>query len=333
MPKLLEKHSKPVAEHVFAAALWDILRWGVPTLVTWITAHIASLSGWPLPLIILLGAAVFALVSAGIRRLIPSTRKPHQELSTTEEEIDFSPSPSEKLRNEKDAVDEALIRSRSEAASLDEQLKAVQGQLQAHEQLIGTAIDDKAAIKDLVIVCIVRTRIETEGGDPHIALTFYILNMSLRPVSVESVEGSIRFTETDNYLRDRTLLREPITLSDKDNSAKDIPFRETGSFTIYQPLTERNINSMAPAGALLWLSDLEITIKAEGCDPVRIPSGPAFIGKNRDWPSERAESYFIYRDTVRAEAKLRTVEAERDALKQLVGQQPQKALTEGSEKK
>jgi hypothetical protein len=193
------------------------------------------------------------------------------------------------------------------------------------KQVDRLTIADKNAIKDLVMVCRVRSRTEIEGGDPHIALIFHILNMSLRPVSVEGVEGTIRFTETANYLRERTLLREPITLSDKDNSAKDIPFRETGSFTVYQPLTERNVSSLARESARLW-PDLTITIKADGCDPVKIPSGPVYIEKNDDWSSDRVESYFIYRDAVRAEAKLRELEAERDTLKELVEKQPQKAL-------
>lgn len=194
-------------------------------------------------------------------------------------------------------------------------------------------IADKSRIKDLVMVCIVSCRTEIEGGDPHAALTFHLLNMSLYPVSVEGVQGSIRFTETANYLRDRTLLREPITLRDKDNFAKHIPFRETRSFTIYQPLTESNIKHLGAKDALFWLSDLTITIKGDEFEAVVIPSGTPYIEKDRDWHASNPESYFIYRDTVRAEAAIRLVEAERDALKQLVGQQPQKALPEGSEKK
>jgi hypothetical protein len=194
-------------------------------------------------------------------------------------------------------------------------------------------IADKSKIRDLVMVCIVSCRTEIEGGDPHAALTFHLLNMSLYPVSVEGVQGSIRFTETANYLRDRTLLREPITLPGKENFAKHIPFRETRSFTIYQPLTESNIKHLGGQDAQFWLSDLTITIKGEDFDPVTITTGTPYVQKDRDWSASNPESYFIYRDTVRAEAKLRTLEAERDALKELVEKQPQKALPEGSEKK
>ncbi|HMH43029.1 MAG TPA: hypothetical protein VK557_06065 [Pyrinomonadaceae bacterium] len=238
----------------------------------------------------------------------------------TAQEIDFSPSPNEKLLSEKQSLEEALIRRRSEITNLEGQLKTSQDQLQAHGRLIETAIDDKAAIKDLVMVCIVRCSTEIDEGDSHVAFTFHVLNMSLYPVSVESVQGLIKFSRTLNPARKRIPLRMPRSDGITNNLAQHIPFRQTGSFTICQPLTPENALFVGALEGLFWLSDLTITITGDEFETFVIPSGTVYVEKDRDWYANNPESYFIYRDTVRAEAKLRRVEAERDGLRDLSNQ-------------
>ncbi len=306
MAKLLEKHSKRVAEHMVAAFLWDTLRGGVPILMTWITTHLAALRGWALPYVILVGAAVFALVSIGMRRFGSPAREPHQELSTTEQEIDFSPSAIEELLSEKQSLEEALTRRSAEVASLAKQLEAVQDRLVSHEQLIRTAVDDKATIKDLVMVCSIEPLKVTDKGAVHLEFRWVFLSMALYDVSIPSIAGFITFHK--NGANKGIPFRIAPTLEEKV-AAQNRAFRTEGCFIIQQDfqssLEADDVLDSSP-DSYYDFSNLIVNLTGDGFE-TRLNTNYR-VKKNEQW-LPRGNCDFIYACLAERDAKIAKLEA------------------------
>lgn len=92
MAKLLRGHSRPIAQNLIAAAIYEFLRSGVPALVTWWAAYKASLTpGWSTPWIILLGAIVFLAISAAMRVLLDSRARPNTSTDTPDQSCPDKP--------------------------------------------------------------------------------------------------------------------------------------------------------------------------------------------------------------------------------------------------
>ena len=71
-----------------------------------------------------------------------------------------------------------------------------------------TKIEDKNRLDDLVTLCLVRYQKIQEGHAPaHIEFVFQILNMSLLPVSVESLDGHVTYHIDGELYSAKLLLR------------------------------------------------------------------------------------------------------------------------------
>jgi hypothetical protein len=68
------QRAESFAINLTSTAFWEIFLRGIPAIVTWYAAHQASIQGWALPWVILLGCAVFLLLSVGIHYLVRTFR-------------------------------------------------------------------------------------------------------------------------------------------------------------------------------------------------------------------------------------------------------------------
>jgi hypothetical protein len=191
------------------------------------------------------------------------------------------------------------------------------------KQIHQTRIDDKSAIKELVKVCMVKcdTSIIENGPPPYIDFDFRILSLSLHRVSIKSVDGYITFQKdaTGNSIE---LIGTPRL--QQESHAENLAFRATdGWVRIRQPL-DLNQAPWVKSGldhSVFYFHHLNIMVEGDGFEPVRLDVDK--VQKRIPYWAQD-ECGFLYATVAESEAKIRTVEAERDALKELVGKQPQR---------
>lgn len=155
-----------------------------------------------------------------------------------------------------------------------------------------TKIEDKNQIDDLVIVCGVRYQKVQEGHAPaHIEFVLSILNMSLIPVSVESLEGHITYFIDGEFYSAKL----PPTLERKEK-ASNLGFRRPGWFKVQQDFkTEGEANYLlsAPSGTTLFqFNSLKIRVIGEDCSMILNTSNVSFMKKDSEW-NQRDEIDFV----------------------------------------
>jgi hypothetical protein len=155
-----------------------------------------------------------------------------------------------------------------------------------------TKIDDKDQIDDLVIVCGVRYQEHKEGNAPeHIEFVFCILNMSLIPVSVESVDGDITYFIDGEFYSAKL----PPTLELKLN-ASNLGFRQPGWFKVQQDFkTEgeaKHLLNAPPDTTLFQFNALTIRVVGEDCSMILNTSNISFKKRDCQW-LQREEIDFV----------------------------------------
>jgi hypothetical protein len=146
-----------------------------------------------------------------------------------------------------------------------------------------TKIEDKNQIGDLVVVCGVRYQKVQEGQAPaHIEFVIRILNMSLIPVSVESIDGQITYFIDGEFYSAKL----PPTLELKEN-ASNLGFRQPGWFKVQQDFkTEGEANHLLnapPDSTLFQLNSLKIQVSGEDCSMILNTSNVSFKKEDRQW--------------------------------------------------
>lgn len=160
------------------------------------------------------------------------------------------------------------------------------------KQLHRTKIEDKSQLDGSVIVCGVRYQEHQEGNAPaHIEFVFSILNMSLFPVSVDSVDGHITyFIDAEFYTA-----KLPPTLELKQN-ASNLAFRQPGWFKVQQDFkTEGEANHLLnapPNTTLFQFNSLKIRVVGQDCSVTLNTSNVSFMKRDRQW-LQRDEIDFV----------------------------------------
>jgi hypothetical protein len=186
-----------------------------------------------------------------------------------------------------------------------------------------TKIEDKNQIGHLVIVCGVRYQKVQEGHAPaHIEFVFCILNMSLIPVSVESIDGHITYFIDGEFYSAKL----PPTLELKEN-ASNLGFRQPGWFKIQQDFKtegEANLLLNAPHDTTLFqFNSLKIRVSAEDCSMTLDTSHVSFKKRDNQW-TQSDEIAFVSAEEQRkiiesSDAALREIaRMDREAVEQVV---------------
>ncbi|MDX6612933.1 MAG: hypothetical protein QOD75_2119 [Blastocatellia bacterium] len=171
------------------------------------------------------------------------------------------------------------------------------------KRLHQTKIEDKSQIDDLVIVCGVRYQKHQEGNaPPHIEFVFCILNMSLIPVSVESIEGQITYYIDGEFYEAKL----PPTLELKHNASR-LGFRQTGWFKVQQDFkTEKEENHLLnapPDTTLFQFNALKIQVTWEDCSMTLNTSNVSFKKRDNQW-LQRDEIDFVLASGAKEQRKI-----------------------------
>jgi hypothetical protein len=160
------------------------------------------------------------------------------------------------------------------------------------KRLHQTKIEDKNQIDDLVIVCGIRYQEHQEGNAPaHIEFVFCVLNMSLIPVSVESVEGHITYFIDGEFYSAKL----PPTLELEQN-ASNLGFRQPGWFKVQQDFkTEgeaKHLLNAPPDTTLFQFSAIKIRVVGEDCSMTLNTANISVKKKDSQW-LQREEIDFV----------------------------------------
>jgi energy-coupling factor transporter transmembrane protein EcfT len=175
------------------------------------------------------------------------------------------------------------------------------------KRLHQTKIDDRSAIKELVKVCFVRCEPHINVKDEeqqYVDFRFCILNLSLFPVSVESISGGITFLKENSS--DAMSLDWELKLLDK---VLALPFRADRCFMLRQFLAPQDVAPVDSGSdrSTFYLYNLNIMITGEGFESVRLDV-PAQVQKGKPWIAS-GECEFVFASIAEAEAKIRDLEA------------------------
>jgi len=182
-------------------------------------------------------------------------------------------------------------------------------------QLHQTRINDKNMITDLVKVCRIGCNLHvdpTEGDDrQYVDFDFWFLNLSLVPVSIESINGAITFmkeTSSDAIPLDWELKLE------NNSGALNRPFRADGRFRLRQFLAPYDVTTVASGSdqSRFYFHNLNIMITGDGVAGVRLAI-PDFVWKGKPWIAN-AECDFVFSSIAEAEAKIRDLETVNESL-------------------
>jgi len=146
MPQnLLHGHSRPIAQNLVASGVYDFIRQGVATLVTWLAIHQTSVTpGWSVPWAILIGAIVFLCFSIAMRLLLRD-RSSHNHPGEQDEERRVYMSPEEKqaLLDERKTANDNYLKIKTEHTPCERTISNLQSQvrrLQERDQTSGIQI-------------------------------------------------------------------------------------------------------------------------------------------------------------------------------------------------
>jgi hypothetical protein len=174
------------------------------------------------------------------------------------------------------------------------------------KQLHQTKIDDKSAIKDLVMVCSIEPGKVTDKGAVHLEFRWVILNMSLYGVSVPSIAGFIAFHK--NGVLKGYRFRIPPSLEDKD-AAVDRAYRKEGCFIIRQDfqssLEADDVLDSSP-DSYYDFSNLVVALTGDGFETHLNTN--YHVKKNEQW-LPRGDCDFIYACLAERDAKIAKLEA------------------------
>jgi hypothetical protein len=181
------------------------------------------------------------------------------------------------------------------------------------KQLHQTKIDDKSAIKDLVKVCVVKceTNIIKGGPPPYVDFGFWILSLSLHPVSVKSVNGYITFQKDATG---DSIELEGVPKISPESRATNLAFRTDGWFRIRQPLDKNQVDWVESGSdqSLFYFHNLNIMVEGNGFEPVRLDVEK--VQKRIPYWAQDA-CKFVYATVAEATAKIRELEGEKLSLK------------------
>jgi hypothetical protein len=161
------------------------------------------------------------------------------------------------------------------------------------QQLHQTKIADKDQIGHLVIVCAVRYQKVQEGHAPaHIEFVFCILNMSLYPMSVESIDGHITYFIDGEFYPAKLL--PTLELKEK---ASNLGFRQPGWFKVQQDFkTEGEADLMLnalPDTTLFQFNSLNVKVSGGGSSMFLNTSNVSFRKRDNQW-NQSDEMDFIF---------------------------------------
>jgi hypothetical protein len=201
------------------------------------------------------------------------------------------------------------------------------------KRLHQTKIDDKSVIKDMVKVCGVNCELQLEGDEPHVSFVVCFVNLSLFPISVESVTGFMTY-QKDGC--DETVGFEyPPKLTYNDH-ALSRGFRDTGGWLrIRQNLAPWEIARTANGSkeSVFYFHKLDIWITGDGFEPVRLDVDR--VQKGISWVARHMtnECDFVYARIAETKAKFLELETERDSLKSQLDElkEPEKQAKKSSE--
>jgi Na+-transporting methylmalonyl-CoA/oxaloacetate decarboxylase gamma subunit len=214
---------------------------------------------------------------------------------------------------QKQGIEDALIQSRAMIGNLEQKLNVVQckaddlrDQLASHAPLLKTAVDDKAAIEDLVMVCSIEPRTEKDKGPLHLEFRWVFLNMALYEVSVLSIAGFITFHK--NGAVKGIPFRIAPTLENNE-AARNRAFRKEGCFIIQQDfqssLEADEVLNSSP-DTYYDFSNLIVTLTGDGFE-TRLNTNYR-VKKNEQW-LPRGNCDFIYACLAERDAKIAKLEA------------------------
>jgi len=176
------------------------------------------------------------------------------------------------------------------------------------KRLHQTKIDDRNAMRDLVIVCGIQYRRIAEGREPaHVVFAFVVLNISLHDVSVVSVEGYVHFTlEGESYQAEL-----PPKLKQKEK-ASNFGFRRTAYFEIRQDFeTDREADYVLDAKeAVFQFSTLKIKVDGDSVDSFYLNTEIGFTKKDGKWVTHDDAGDFAFVGIAEASAEVRRLEVE-----------------------
>lgn len=175
------------------------------------------------------------------------------------------------------------------------------------KELHQTKIEDSSQINNLVIVSLVRYQKVQEGNAPaHIEFVFSILNMSLIPVSVDSLEGHITYFIDGEFYSAKL----PPTLELKEK-ASNLGFRQSGWFKVQQDFkTEGEANHLlnaSPDTTLFQFNSLNIRVLGDGCSMTVDTTNVSFKKRDYQW-AQRDEIDFILTRLANEERKQKALE-------------------------
>lgn len=176
-----------------------------------------------------------------------------------------------------------------------------------------TRIDDKSAIREMVKVCMINCEfhIDAKGAEQkYIDFRFWFLNLSLLPVSIESMKGKITFRHETSA--DVISLDEAYKLDNE--AAIRRQFRSDGCFVVRQFLASHELEPIRSGSAksVFYLKALHIFITGDGFDPVSLAI-PDFIYKGERWKGD-GDCDFLFANMAQAEAKIRELKTANESL-------------------
>jgi hypothetical protein len=180
------------------------------------------------------------------------------------------------------------------------------------KQLHQTKIDDKKAIKDTLVVAGIQYRKMDEGPEPpYIDFGIVILNMSLHPISVESISGVVTFFEAQSGKPINFGLAPKLKESE---SALRVGFRQTGYFVVQQKFETANdanffLNEASP-DSLFQFKSLAIRLTVDGSDDIVINPDITFSKKQRQWVAHDEMDFIYVRYLMNPKSALEDIQSE-----------------------
>lgn len=249
MPEsLVKRHAEGVTHNTIGSVISTYIVQGVPLLISWLIAHLASLQGLPLYAVILLFLGAFALVTLALNQGRQLLRGRQSQLQGTSAALDSPGGQSDS--------DKALIESQAHAGKLEQALNVARAHNEEYEWLVAIAKGQQESIERYIQTDCWITDHSLVEEPLFIDFRFSFQSSSLYKLTATGLSGSIRVG--NRRLGNATPNIYPPRI--ESNELQELAIGETGYLTITQPLTRADAVSVL-GGADFMFDGLSVELE------------------------------------------------------------------------